>query len=563
MFLFRKFFLLTLPCILYVFSSGVFADSFVVQKIQVAGLQRVSAATVLKAMPIQIGQTYDDTESGKIIASIFRTGFFSQVSLARSGNVLVVDVVELPTINSINITGNKSIKAEQLKPVLKKMGVIVGNTYDPSQLHAIVAGLQQQYALMGHPGATVTPAIKTLSRNRVDINIAIQEGKTSIVESIKFVGNHAFSQHELASQFKMTTPGILTWFTHSDRYSSEHLDADLQRLQEFYFDHGYLQFRILSKNITQSKKNHQVNVVIHLFEGPVYIVSGYRVNGATIPSDLLPKIKKLISQITIGKPFSRKQVVDINQQIGDYLGDHGYAFPEIKPAPELNQQTHQVFLTYEIAPNHRVYVRKIHVLGNTRTSELVVRSQLRQMEGSLYSLKNVKESKRNIANLQYLNNVNVTTTPVPNTTNQVDLDYHVHEVSAGRASVQGGYSDVEGFLYGASVSEPNFMGSGKYVSIGFQNSQYSDKYNITYNNPFYTVSGISRGFNIFYTHMTPSTALNMVPYTMDDFGASMTYGIPLSEFDLFSIGGGYDHAAISNVTSLAAPNVTSFLANNP
>lgn len=544
--------------VLLLFSASTFAASFVVEHIQVQGLQRVSAATVLKAMPLHAGATYTDSDSNAIIAKIFKTGFFSDVQLSRSGSTLIVHVVERPTIDSITITGNKSIKADELKPVLKKLDIVVGYTFDPSKLHEIVLGLQQQYTLLGHAAATVTPHVKKLSRNRVALHIAIQEGKPSIVRGIHITGNHAFSEHTLLSQFKLTTPGILTWFNHHDRYSSMQLDSDLQDLQNFYFDHGYLDFRMVSHDVTKSPNGVVINVQVS--EGDMYHISGYRLVESNVPTAFVPKIKVFLSELKVGAVFSRKQILDLDKKIGDYLADHGYAFPQIDPAPTLDRAAHRVFITYHIQSGKRVYVRHIHIVGNTRTSGVVVRTQLRQMEGSLYSLKDVQESKRRIANLSYFNHINITTKPVPNTNNQVDLNYHVHEVNAGRASVQAGYSDVDGFLYGANVSEPNFLGSGKYVSVGFQRSEFSSNYGFTYNNPFYTASGISRGFNVYYSHTTPAN-VNLEPYTMDDYGASMTYGIPIGEYDSLSLGGGYDHVAISNVNaSLVSPSVTQFLA---
>lgn len=543
---------------------SVFADSaFVVQHIQILGLQRISSSTVMAAMPLHIGETYTESEGNKVIVALFHTGFFSNVQLSQSNNTLVVHVTERPTIDSIYITGNKSIKSAQLKPVLKKMGIVVGDTFDPSELHSIVMGLQQQYALLGHGGAAVTPTVKSLSRNRVSIHIVIQEGKASIVRQIHITGNHAFSEHELLEQFKMTTPGILTWFNHKDRFSKMRLSEDLQSLQNFYFNRGYLDFQVVSQNVTQLPNGKGVAIHVRVSEGSVYHLSGYQLVDAKIPAKVMPEIQHILSQLKTGAVFSRQEVIDINEQIGNDLADQGYAFPVINPVPDLNHVTHQVFLNYHIQSGYRVYVRKIHIIGNTRTSGTVIRTQLRQMEGAPYSLKDVKESKRNIRNLSYLDHIEVTTTPVPNKNNQVDLNYHVHEVNAGRASVQAGYSDVNGFLYGASVSEPNFMGSGKYVSVGFQRSEYTSNYGFTYNNPFYTTSGISRGFNVYYSHTTPGH-VNLEPYTMDDYGASMTYGIPLSEFDQLSLGGGYDHIAISNVTpSLVSPSVIGFLSVNP
>lgn len=549
--------------ILLSLSASVCASPFVVRHIQVQGLQRISTSAVMHALPLHVGQTYTDAEGNTIIAALFRTGFFSDVQLQRKNDTLIIQVIERPTIDSIHITGNKSIKAEQLKPVLKKLGIVVGYTFDPAKLHEIVLGLQQQYALLGHAGAMVTPTIKTLSRNRVSVNIVIQEGKASIVRGIHVIGNHAFSQHVLLSQFKLTTPSIFTWFNHNDRYSNMRLDADLQNLQNFYLDHGYLDFQVLSHQATQLPKGRGVNIQVNISEGSVYHISGYSLETEKLRASLTPTVKSFLAELKTGQVFSRKQILDLNQKIGDYLANHGYAFPQINPVPELDRNKHLVFIHYHIQSGHRVYVRHIHVVGNTRTSDRVVRSQLRQMEGSLYSLKDIKESKRRIANLSYLNKIEIDTKPVPNTNNQVDLDYHVHEVSAGRASVQAGYSDVDGFLYGANISEPNFMGSGKYVSLGFQRSAYTSSYGFSYNNPFFTVNGVSHGFSVYYSHTTPAN-VNLEPYTMDDYGASTTFGIPISEYDELILGGGYDHIAIANVNaSLVSPSVTQFLATNP
>lgn len=557
--MFRQFLILLLCFI----STAIFADSsFIIHHIQIRGLQRISKSAVMAAMPVHTGQLYTTTEGNHVIAALFHTGFFSDVQLMRQDNVLVVSVVERPTIDSITITGNKAIKAKQLKPVLKNLNIVVGDTYDPSELHAIVQGLQQQYALLGHADAIVTPSVTTLSRNRVAIKIVVQEGQPLIVHAIHVDGNHAFSEHVVLDQFKLTTPSIFTWFNHNDRYSKTRLDDDLQNLQNFYYNHGYLDFRVVNKDIVPSGNNH-VNIHLTIFEGAVYRIVGYQVMGMKLPSNMIPRTQKILSQFKTGDIFSKSEVLKINQQLNDYLANHGYAFAVINAVPTLDHVAHTVSLAYTIECGQRVYVRKVHIMGNARTTGTVIRANMVQMEGSLYSLKDIKESKRRLNGLGYLDQIQETSTPVPNQNDQVDLTYHVHEVSAGRASVQAGYSDLEGFLYGASISEPNFLGTGKYVSVGFQRSAYTSTYSFSYNNPFFTTTGISRGFSVYYNHTTPAN-VNLQPYTMDDYGANMTFGIPISEYDQFLIGGGYDNISILNVNQLQiSPPAFQFLTQHP
>ena len=551
-----------LSLLLIVFSTSIFATtSFVVKRIEVRGLQRVSRATVIAAIPLQPGQTYTNAQSNKIIAALFKTGFFDNVQLTRDDNTLIVQVTERPTIASVSITGNTSIKAKLLQPVLTKLNIVPGDTFDPSKLHAIVEGLRQQYLLLGHANVVITPEVKKISRNRVDIHIAVQEGTALIVRKISITGNSVFSEKKLVDQFQLTTPSVFTWFNHHDRYSTIQLDADLVNLRNFYLDHGYLDFHVVSHQTTHLTNG--VAISVDVSEGTVYHLSGYHFSASEVPVDLVSKVTTILSQYKTGAVFSRKQIIAVGKQLGDTLADNGYAFAQINPIPQLNQATHEVFLNYQISAGNRVYVKKINIVGDTRTSGLVVRSQLRQMEGSLYSLKDINESKRRIRNLGYLDQVTVSTKPVPDKNNQVDLDYHVHEVNAGRASLQAGYSDVNGFLYGASVSEPNFMGTGRYTSIGFQRSAYASTYGFNYSNPFYTVSGISQSYSVYYTNTTPQN-VNLEPYTMDTYGASTSYGIPISEYDSFNIGGGYDHTAIGNNNpSSLSPSITQFLAKYP
>lgn len=542
--------------ILVLVAQTAYASTFIVRHIKVVGNQRLGSSAVLSYLPIHIGQTFNTDNSGAIIQALYKSNYFSNVQLYRRGNTLIVKVKEKPTISKLTFTGNKKIGDKKLKPVLKNMKLQVGDVYSPEKLSELRQGLVEAYKNIGRYDVAVTDTVKSTPYNTVEVHVIVHEGVTTKVHSIRFAGNHDFSSHTLRGQFTLTTPGIFTFFTHHDLYSPLELEKDLINLQNFYFNRGYLEFRILSKKVTVSKNRKHADIFVRIHEGPVYRIKGYRVASKYAKNK---KIQKIVSDITPGQVFSRKQVVLINKQIANYFADRGYAFPKVNAVPSLNRAKHTVYLTFTIQPGHRVYVRFVHVAGNTRTTGESMRYQMRQFEGSAYSLRSIQESKRRIANLPYFKDIQVTPTPVPGSPNQVDLNYHVKEVSAGRASIQGGYSDVDGFIYGASIADPNFMGSGKYASIGFQNSQYAQQYSLGYTNPFYTTSGMSRGFSVYYTHTTPSD-VNLDEYTMDTYGINVNYTMPLSEYNYLTFGYGYSHVNISNINPVTlSPGAFQFL----
>lgn len=550
------------------------AGNFIIRRIEVHGLHRLSEGTVLTYMPIHVGQRYTTKSGQLIITSLFRTGFFSNVSLGRSDNVLIVNVIERPVIGVISIKGNKAIKTSKLKPVLKKLGVVVGATYDPSKLNEITQGLEQEYSQLGHNKAIVVGHALRESRNRVRLNIRVIEGPITKVGSIKIIGAHAFSESRLRDQFKLTTPGLLTWFTHSDRFSPIKLDMDLQHLQNFYLDHGYVRFHIVSHKVTYSSDHSRAYITVHVQEGAVYRIQAVRFAGLYANN---PQLQTIAKSLRPGDVFSREQTVAVDKKVNEYFANQGYAFPVIQLVPQINDANHTVILVFHINKRKRVYVNQIHFVGNYRTKGQVLRAQMLQMENSVYDYKKIQISKQKLALLPYLKNVTVTPTPIPGHPHLVNLVYHMTEVNAGRMSVQGGYATDEGLIYGASIAEPNFMGTGKYVGISFMNSAYSSSATFSYNNPFYTVNGISMGYQVYFNRTKPDPKVtNMDPYAMNDLGGNLTWGIPLSNFDSFQFGVGYDLIDLSDIkfpptppfvpigpTSASAPIIIAFFNKHP
>lgn len=524
------------------------AQGFVVRNIRVEGLQRINLGTVLSYLPIKEGETLDPQDTGNIVSALYRTGFFSNVSLGREGNKLIINVTERPVIGSIRISGNKKIQTKKLQDVLKTIGIQEGNVYDSSILEGLQNSLQQEYYNLGQYNARVKTSAVPESRNRVAININIDEGRPALIKEIKIVGNHAFSRWRLLHEFKSTSWRPWTVLTHTDHYSQETLEGDLETLRSYYMDRGYLRFKIDSYQANLSPDKRSVHIIIYVTEGPIYHISGFDLSGNLLGEEA--QLRNLIP-LKSGEVFSRQKIIAISDLITHYYGNQGYAFTNVTPIPAIDDVNHEVFINFKVDPGQRVYVRRISFSGNTKTQDIVLRREMFQPEGSEYNLSAIEEGKRRLQNLGYLQNVDVKTEPVPGQPNQVDLNYNVTEMSSATASLQVGYSDMYGILYGANLTESNWLGSGKQVGLSFENSQYSDTYSFNYVDPYYTESGISRAISIFAQHVTPGN-FNITNYTSNAYAANVSYGMPISQYSGINFGYGYQNVSINTGGSPSA-----------
>lgn len=521
------------------------ANAFIVRDIKVNGLQRVSVGTVLNYLPVQIGEDLDPRSTAEIIRSLYETGFFQSVSLERQENVLIVNVVERATIGSINVIGNKEIPTDKLKELLQQIGLTKGRVFQRASLEHLEKELKQAYNARGKYNARVTTKINPLTENRVAINITISEGRVSRIKEIKFIGNHDYSSNELRSQMALTTSNIFTYFTKKDQYSKAEMDASLEALRSFYLDRGYLKFNIISSQVMLSPDKKDVYINIHITEGPQYRFSGFAVVGKTI----LPKeqIDALIL-VKKGDIFSRKKVTESNSAIGLALGDIGYGFPVINVEPRIDEKNKVVFITFVVEPGRHVYVRHINFHGNTKTGDYVLRNVIRQNEGSLLSLHNIKESERRLRLLGYLKDIDIKTNPVSGTNNQVDLDVNLEEAPAAEASASVGYG-TNGPQVTAALNHHNFMGTGRSVGLGFNASYWGEDYSFNYYNPFYTQTGVGRGLNLYYQTLDPKK-LDVSAYASDRFGGDISYNILVGEKSSVQLGYGYQDLSINSPGSV-------------
>jgi outer membrane protein insertion porin family len=530
---------------LWLVQPGQAQDAFVIQDIRVEGLQRISAGTVFNYLPVSIGSTLSPEGFPEVIRALFKTGFFTDVALTRDGNVLVISVIERPAIAEINISGNDDISTEELEQALEQFGLAEGRVFNQALFDRMEQELLDQYFSRGKYAVTIESKVRSLARNRVAIDLEISEGVAARIQQINIVGNQAFDDDDLLDEFQLTTSGFLTFFTKSDQYSKQKLAADIEALRSFYLDRGYIRFNVDSTQVSITPDKKDIYITVNISEGERYTISNLNLAGELI----LPEAE-LREFITIepGDVFSRSLINENNQRIVERLGNDGYAFTEIETLPDINDVEKTVALTLNVNPGNRVYVRRINFSGNLKTQDEVLRREMRQIEGGWFSSQNVQRSRTRLQRLEYLSDVDVQTAPVPGTADQVDLNVEVTERPSGSVVFGIGYGQEQGLLLNASIDQKNFLGTGNEVGFAFNNSDSETIYSINYNNPYYTLDGISRGFRLSYEE-TDAEERNTADYIQDDLIAEIHYGFPINETDTWRVGLGFDSIDIKTTTN--------------
>jgi len=517
------------------------AEPFTISDIRAEGLQRISAGTLFNYLPVKVGDRLDDHSSAEALKALFRTGFFDDVRFERDGDVLVVVVEERPAIAEITFSGNEDIETKQLEEGLRGIGLAEGQVFNNSLLERIEQELTQLYFARGKYGVEIKSTVTPLERNRVALKIDIREGQVAKIRDIRIIGNEDFETDDLLDLFLLQTPTVFSFFDDSDQYSKQKLAADIERLRSFYLDRGYLRFTINSTQVSISPDRKDVFITVNLSEGEPYVVSEVNLAGELVLAD--DELTPLV-QTRPGEIFSRRESTATSEALSRRLGDEGFAFANVNTVPEIDDDNHTVAVTFFVDPGRRVYVRRISMRGNNSTRDEVLRREMRQMESAWFSTSNVNRSRQRLQQLGYFEEVTVETPAVPGSQDQVDLQFQVKERPAGNISVGAGFSQSQGVIFSASLTQDNFFGTGKRVSLAFNNSEANTIYSFNYFNPYYTVDGISRGFGLFYRE-TDADELDITNASLDVYGGNVTFGIPLSETNRIRFVTEYKHTDIT------------------
>jgi len=521
------------------------AEPFVIKDIRVEGLQRIAAGTVFNYLPVKVGDTLDERRSGNVIRELFKTGFFKDVRLEREAGTLVVFVVERPAIATIDINGNESIEDEALNAGLKEIGFAVGRVFDKSLLDKVEQELQRIYFSQGKYGVQLETTVTPLERNRVGVIVDVSEGVVARIHQINIVGNKSFEDEDLLEEFKLSTPTLFSFYTGNDQYSKQKLAGDLENLRSHYLNRGYINFNIDSTQVSITPDRKDVFITINVTEGEQFTVNKVKLAG-----ELVVKKEALFPLVTIqkGDVFSRRRATKTSDNISRELGNNGYAFANVNVVPDIVEDKKEVNLTFFIDPGKRVYARRVNFSGNTQTRDEVLRREMRQFESAWVSTQNIENSQSRLRRLGYFEEVEVETPAVPGTTDQVDVNYKVKERASGNLLAGVGFSDSQGLIFNASVSQDNFLGSGKRVSAGFDNSDTNRIYRFAYTNPYYTDDGVSRGFNLSFRERDADEA-NLASYSSNQISAGVVFGIPITDVERVSLRLNYIQDKIDTTSS--------------
>ncbi len=540
---------LGMAALLLVGASGAQAQSFDVSDIRVEGLQRVSAASVFNAFPVSANDRVSEQQLASAARDLFATGLFEDVSLAREGDVLIIQVIERPTIARLNLTGNQKLSEDDLRNGLRESGLAEGQVLQLSTLEEIQRELEGVYQSQGRYSARITTEVEQIDEGRVQVNININEGEVAKIRQINIVGNQDFDDETLRNVFELNDkPGrFFGWFS-SDEYSREALSGDIERLRSFYLDRGYVNFDVTSTQVSIGPEKSEIFVTLNIDEGNQYRVGNVRFAGDLQISE--SEARNLL-EIQSGDIFSRGQVNASTEALRLRLGAEGFAFADIQGIPEMADDGETVDLVIAVDPGQRTYVRRIEFYGNTTTQDEVLRREMIQMEGAPASTDSITQSRQRLERLGFFSQVEVNTQPVPGEPDKLDVTYNVEEQPSGSVSASVGFSQSAGVIYGVGLAQNNFLGTGNRVNVGAQRSDTFTSVNFAFTDPYWTLDGISRGYNVFYRE-TDYADSDISTYSTDAYGAGINFGYPISELSRLNFGASLEDISVKTYNDTAS-----------
>ena len=547
--------------ILLTCSSVYGIESFVIENIRVEGLQRVTAGAVFVALPVRVGDELNDQHSAASIQALYATGLFDDVQLRREGNHLVISVIERPTIASTTFYGNKKISDEIIEQALKLGGLSAGDIYNPDDVDSFISELRQAYVEVGHFAVDVTTSVEPLERNRVNLSFSIFEGKAALIKEIRIVGNEKISDDDIRDIMKVTTKKTFGFLNRNNRYNRAKLRADLESIVSHYHNLGHLDFEILSSRSFIAEDRQSILVVISMSEGSPFKFGEVQVRSS---DDVIPQERlDMLVEERPGDLYSFEQVSQTRSRISSEFANQGFARTQVDPLPTIHDDEQVIDVNYVVKPGKLTYVRRITFTGNTVTDDEVLRREMRIYESGVYSAQQIQQSRNRLGRLGIFTNVDVRVEAVPGVEDQIDIFVEVEEGLTGSVLFGVGYSDADKALLSFNISQRNLFGTGKQISIDTNYSKINKELSVDYTNPYYTLDGVSRGFNLQYQDTDTSESDTTLIYDLGLTGLGVDYLFPVSEEGSFGVSASAQQFKLSAIGTTEDYFVRDYIEDNP
>lgn len=501
--------------------NGTAQADFTLNNVKVTGNKRISFETIRSYLAVEKGTPISTQSSQQIIESLYDTGFFKTIDLYElPDQSLLIQVVERPSIAEISYEGNELIKEEDMELALDGLGIRRGRIFNRTQMDRVILELRRRYQNEGYYAAEIKIEVEELPRNRVALNIQVEEGEAAGIGRISFVGNETYDDARLKSQMLLSDSAA---FDSANQYAKPKLQADLEIIKSFYMDRGFAEFEIVSSQVSLSLDKTQVYITVNMQEGPQYSVRTVKFSGETIlDSTELHDLLKLEDKDL----FSRTAVIQTMDSVKERLSEEGYAFAEVNPLTQLDKTQRLVDIDFRVEPRDRVYVRRILIEGNTRTHDDVIRREVRQLEAAPYSLAAVRRSNTRLNRLGYFQTVNIDTRRIAK--DEVDLVIKVTEQMTGSFNAGVSYSQLDEIGFTTGITERNVLGTGYRANLTAKYSSAQQTADLSVTNPYFTEEGVSLGGG-FYLNKINASELNISDYVINNLGVRLNLGYPISE----------------------------------
>lgn len=538
--LFKMSQLIAVPAFAAIMAVSAQAADAVLTDIEFVGLQRLTPESLYPLLTTNVGEAVTDQDLADSIQALYATGDFANIQAKNENGRVTYYVVERPIVAEVNFEGNKLIPKEGLEEGLKYAGISVGNVLKQSTVQNVANELQQQYIGQGYYNSDIEVDQQLLDGNRVKLTVRFIEGKPAKVVDINVIGNKHFSDEDIKDVFAVKETSWTRLLSKSDRYAKEKLAASLENLKSMYLNEGFVNFSVDNAILNINDEKDKVFIEVSVTEG-----EQYKFGKASFLGNPTYDNEKLAQSISFkpGEQFSQAKLEASTSALKNQYGDDGYYFAQIRPVPRINEETKTVDIDYFIDPARPVYVRRINFSGNTKTEDEVLRREMRQLEGALASSEKIQNSRVRLMRTGFFKGVNVDVKPVPNTPDQVDVNFTVQEQPSGSSTIAAGYSQSGGVTFQLDFSQRNFMGTGNKVNAALSRSQTRDSYSLGFTDPYFTENGVSQGISAYY-RKTKYDDRNVSNYVTDSYGATLNYSYPIDETKRISAGFNYDNTEV-------------------